>query len=471
MVCTRMNPSETYRPLLDDLPGLVRELERSLPYVSFLFVRDDPLAVWTTGRRSGCRGGLPETGLVMRIWDGICIREFGTNRLRPGEVLRWARDRAAEVRPVPGGEAWPEREDVEGDFQAACAVDPAEVSVEKKFADVAAIHDRILGAEPSVKSARVTYDETRTFKAFVDRHRRLTQSLCFVGAAYAVFASDGKGTRYAHGGNKLAGGYELLEGAASDDAIDEAVRTARDALRAEKVPPGLHQIVTAPLVSATVAHEAFGHGVEMDMLVKGCARAGEFFDRPVASEHVTLLDSPDLSNSAGFSFFDDEGEISRSTTIIEDGILRSGLTDAYSAWRLGVPPTPNGRRESFRRKVFSRMTNTHFRAGDRRPQDILGAVDRGIYLCGGGMGMEDPLGWGIQIDIRVGYEIRGGALTGRVFAPVVLTGNVPDLLGSISAVGEDLRTFGFGKCGKTFRKDWILVGMGGPTLCMEGRLA
>ena len=40
-------------------------------------------------------------------------------------------------------------------------------------------------------------------------------------------------------------------------------------LSAEKVPPGMYDVICTPDVSGVIAHEAFGHGVELDMFLKG----------------------------------------------------------------------------------------------------------------------------------------------------------------------------------------------------------
>ncbi len=84
-------------------------------------------------------------------------------------------------------------------------------------------------------------------------------------------------------------------------------------------------------------------------------------------------------------------------------------------------------------------------------------------------GMEDPKHWGIQCIIQMGREIRDGKLTGRVFAPIILTGYVPDLLGNISMVSSDREIFGSGGCGKG-HKEWVKVADGGPYLKTIGRL-
>ncbi len=56
-----------------------------------------------------------------------------------------------------------------------------------------------------------------------------------------------------------------------------------------------------------LAHEAFGHGVEADMIVKERARAAHYLGRMVASPLVSMIDDPSLEGLNGFYFFDDEG--------------------------------------------------------------------------------------------------------------------------------------------------------------------
>ena len=52
-------------------------------------------------------------------------------------------------------------------------------------------------------------------------------------------------------------------------------------------------------------------------------------------------------------YFDDEGTMAQDTMEIKDGILQTGIADAISAARLGITPTGNGKRESFKRKALT----------------------------------------------------------------------------------------------------------------------
>ncbi|MGD8815316.1 MAG: metallopeptidase TldD-related protein, partial [Anaerolineales bacterium] len=112
---------------------------------------------------------------------------------------------------------------------------------------------------------------------------------------------------------------------------------------------------------------------------------------------------------------------------------------------------------------------TFFGRGETPVSDLIKQAEDGIFLAKISSGMEDPKGWGIQVTCHYGQEIKGGKLTGRMFAPVVITGYVPDMLESITGVGNDLEIDG-GYCGKG-HKEYILVASGGPHLLLKARVS
>ncbi len=79
--------------------------------------------------------------------------------------------------------------------------------------------------------------------------------------------------------------------------------------------------------------------------------------------------------------------------------------------------------------------------------------------------MEDPQGWGIQVTCHYGHEIKGGKITERIFAPIGITGYVPDVLQSIGAVSNVL-SMDSGNCGKG-HKEIVPVASGGPHLLLN----
>ena len=183
-----------------------------------------------------------------------------------------------------------------------------------------------------------------------------------------------------------------------------------------------------------------------------------------------MKDGAAATLSAASYFFDDDGVLAGDTQIIENGILVSGMCDLVSASELNVIPTGNGRRESYKRKAYTRMTNTFFEAGSDKLKDMIASVKHGYMLFETNNGMEDPKNWQIQCTAEYGIEIIDGKLTENYVSPVVMSGSVPELLKSITMVSDGLSVIGAGQCGKGY-KEWVRVSDGGPALKVRCKLA
>ena len=253
------------------------------------------------------------------------------------------------------------------------------------------------------------------------------------------------------------------------EKVSHAAVTAVAMLDAEPAPAGTYDIITAPDVTGLIAHEAFGHGVEMDMFVKHRAIAADHMGQRVGSDKVTMHEGALCDESVTAFAFDDEGTLAGDVTEIDKGILKAGICDALAAKRLGTEPTGNGKRQNFAHKAYTRMTNTVFDSGRDSLEDMIKSIDCGYLLKGMDSGMEDPKHWGIQCIVSRGYEIRNGKVTGKMIAPVVLTGFVPDLLKSVTMASPDRIIEGNGGCGKG-HKEWVKVADGGPYLKARARL-
>lgn len=298
-------------------------------------------------------------------------------------------------------------------------------------------------------------------KMFLSDTKDLEQHIMWSNGVIEPMASSDDKTQYYLQTFSTLGGAELLSDMQTD--VSYACKCAIELL--DSVPPvaGTYDVICMPDVTGLIAHEAFGHGVEMDMFVKNRALAKNYMNQQIASPLVTMHDNAATCMESGSYFFDDEGTLSKDTVIIENGILKSGINDLQSALELKVPPTGNGRRESYERKAYARMTNTYFEAGKDTLEDMIASIDYGILLENGSSGMEDPKNWGIQCMVNMGREIKDGQLTGKIFSPICLSGYVPDLLQSISMISDDVHLSGCGYCGKGY-KEWVKVSDGGAAI-------
>lgn len=319
----------------------------------------------------------------------------------------------------------------------------------------------LLAKDEHLLNAVVSVSFMETSKLFVTQNRELDQNYAWINGIIAgVYRENDKvvQTREVSAHSTIRQVLEELPA-----LTDNLLHKAHMLTLAKPITPGVYDVITDSSITGLIAHEAFGHGVEMDQFVKDRALAKYYVGKYVASPICNMRDGAASTVSAASYFFDDDGVLAGDTQIIRDGILVTGISDLASATELGTAPTGNGRRQSTRRKAYSRMTNTFFEAGHDKLEDMIASIDHGYMLFETNNGMEDPKNWAIQCVAEYGIEIVNGKLTENYVSPVVMSGYVPDLLKSISMISDDFRVIGAGMCGKGY-KEWVRVSDGGPAL-------
>src|SRR2546422_1536639 len=246
----------------------------------------------------------------------------------------------------------------------------------------------------------------------------------------------------------------------------EAARQATLKLTAVDAPAGAMAVVLGPGWPGILLHEAIGHGLEGDFNRKGVSAFSGRIGQRVASESCTVVDDGTIPGRRGSLNVDDEGTPTSRTVLVENGILRGYLQDRLNARLMGVAPTGNGRRESYAHMPMPRMTNTFMLSGESDPQEIIAAVDSGLYAVSFGGGQVDITNGKFVFSASEAYLIEHGKLT-RPVKGASLIGNGPDVLTRITMVGNDLALdTGVGTCGKNGQS--VPVGVGLPTIRING---
>lgn len=455
-------PISDLRP---SLANVVAQGKKRAPYFSALLSSKSGLQISVDNREERISERPPTAGTVLSAYDGVTIYERAISGFDKNEVEKAVNDLVQGVRfekfTSPNGK------ENRGDFVTAMQIDPLDLSAQDKLDRCRELHKRVKDRDPRIVNVRVIYLEGNEYSVFANGSADLAQRVQRVVLYLLVVVASPDGqVQYDLQAKSGTGGWELLN--FTDEEIQELVESAVALLSAERIEPGEYQIITSPGVSGTICHESFGHGVETDMFLKQRAKAAHFIDKVVGSSLVNIYDDPSYIGSHGSYFFDDEGSMAGPTQIVENGIFRRGITDLYSANALGIPRSANGRRQDYSRKAYARMSNTYFGPGTSTLEDMIAQVENGIYLDKWSSGMEDPQGWGIQVTCRFGHEIKNGKITDRVFAPVGISGYVPDVLQSITAVSNVMELDG-GSCGKG-HKETVPVSSGGPHLLLRARL-
>ena len=407
-------------------------------------------------------------GMIVKVYDGRGYAEYSTNEITfeniPHILDQIEKTLIPMAEKLPNGLSEAEYKALSDEplFLDKCTdyqLHPAELGDEKILEKMKDLREKSIATDERITDAWVTCGYQEIHKMFLSPNRDLTQSMLLMVASLTLSAVKGDEVQMSWRGYSNLGGAEFLDGIEKD--IPELAETAIQLLQAESIVPGTNDCICTPDVAGMIAHEAFGHGVEMDMFAKDRALAKDFIGTQVASDLVTMHDGCAMNEVATY-FFDDEGTLSHDTVILKNGVLQAGISDVQSAMKLGTEPTGNARRESYERKAYARMTNTYFTPGNDKLEDMIKSVKYGMLLDESSSGMEDPKNWGIQLMVNFAREIKDGKLTGRIFCPVVMTGYVPDVLKSISMVSDDgFELGGSGSCGKGY-KEWIRVSSGGP---------
>jgi TldD protein len=242
------------------------------------------------------------------------------------------------------------------------------------------------------------------------------------------------------------GDYSLFETVTPEEVAKRATERALKMLKAKPAPAGTFTVVISSKAGGTMIHEAVGHGLEADLANQGLSVYSGKLGEKVASELITVVDDGFMKGKYGSSGYDDEGNPTGKTVLIENGVLKNYMYDYLEAVKGNGMPTGNGRRQSFRHVPIPRMTNTYIAPGDADPEEIIADTKRGILVVKMGGGQVNTVNGDFVFEVSEAYIIENGKVTEPIRG-ASLIGNGPKVLEEIDAVGNDLG-FSIGTCGK-----------------------
>lgn len=365
-------------------------------------------------------------------------------RARSGSAV----DIVAPPTPLPRERRWVES-------------DPEEVEAAAKARLLHLIDETARAASPEVRQVGAGYAEGRQ-RVWIANSQGVSATDDRTRVMLAVTVTAQRGDVIQTGRETLAhhGGIELLTEEAVRAMAEEAARKALVMLDAIPAPGGRMPVVLANGFGGVLFHEACGHGLEADYILKKTSVWEGKQGTRVAGPHVFAYDdgvTPGMWGSAGC---DDEGTPHQRTAVIEAGVLTGYLTDRLRGGLLGFPLSGNGRRQDYRHMPYPRMTNTYFGVGPHRVEEIISDTPRALYAKSLSGGEVNPATGDFVFGVSEGYLIENGKV-GPAVRGATLIGNGPEVLLGIDAIADDLDVKP-GTCGK--EGQWVPVGSGQPTL-------
>ena len=259
-------------------------------------------------------------------------------------------------------------------------------------------------------------------------------------------------------------GFEIFERQAVEDIARTAATRALTKLSARPAPSGEVPIVLAGGSGGILFHEACGHGLEADHVVKDASVYRGQVGELVASPLVTLVDDGTVLGEWGNFAVDDEGNPPGRNVLIENGVLTDYMWDWLRARKEGRKSSGNGRRQSYQHLPMVRMTNTYLLAGTEDPDEIIAQTPTGVYVKKLGGGQVNTATGDFVFGTTEAYLIENGRIT-EPLRDANLIGNGPEVLRRIDAVATDFDMTP-GTCGKDGQA--VPVGCGQATLRITG---
>jgi predicted Zn-dependent protease len=303
---------------------------------------------------------------------------------------------------------------------------------------------------------------------------RLRQRFVYLLPTLSASANDGPETQTrTFGGHAYCrqGGLEVLDDTGFREAPARIAAEALELLYSRNCPSGVMDLLLAPDQMILQIHESIGHPLELDRIL-GDERnyaGGSFVTLDMfghyryGSELLNVTFDPFRSGELGSYAFDDEGDPATKEEIIRGGVLLRPLGGRISQVRSGLRGVASARASSWNRPPIDRMANLNLEAGRSTLGEMIGGIERGVY-------MKTNCSWSID-DSRNKFQfgcewarlIEDGRLTAVVKNPNY-RGISATFWRGLKAVGDSttVDVLGTPYCGKGEPNQAIAVGHASP---------
>jgi len=309
---------------------------------------------------------------------------------------------------------------------------------------------------------------------------RIRQRIQTLVPGLSASANEGSDTQTRTFGAQAAarqGGLEVLTELDFEAAAPRIAEEALELVAAPNCESGSLDVVLAPDQMILQIHESIGHPLELDRIL-GDERnyAGTSFVSPdmfgsyrYGSELLNVTFDPGREGELASYAWDDEGTPATREHLIRDGILVRGLGGASSQVRSGLPGVANARAETWNRPPIDRMANLNLEPGDASFDELVGRVERGVY-------MQTNRSWSIddsrnkfQFGCERARRIENGEL-GAVVKNPSYRGISATFWRSLAGVGapDTQEVLGTPYCGKGEPNQVIRVGHASPPCLFRG---
>lgn len=297
-----------------------------------------------------------------------------------------------------------------------------------------------LAYDPRIGSARGAGFDASTGRRVLANSRGFVGSgrASYVGISVVPLAKDENGQMQRDYWDSSARRMADLE--SPESVGKEAARRTLRRLGARRMPTQQVPVVLAPEVARSMIGLVFD-AASGDAIWRHASFLAGKLGQQITAPGLTIVDDstlvlPNVAGGYGSSPFDGEGLPSQRNVLVERGVLCNYALNTYAARKLGMKSTHNAARGLAGTPGIG-PGNLYLEAGTQTPEEIIGAVPRGLYVT-------SLIGFGVNLVTgdysrgASGLWIENGELTHAV-EEVTIAGNLADMLRNITGLGNDLR--------------------------------
>lgn len=339
--------------------------------------------------------------------------------------------------------------------------DPRQITLDEKL-ELVRHYSELLLTQPRIANVDLDYYDVFRNKYYVNSDgATINEELVTTKLGAGIISQEGSLTqtvRMAFGGST---GFQKLRGR-EDEALQRA-KIASDLLDAKPVVAGTYDMVLNPSIAGVFTHEAFGHFSEADIVRDLPALRDKMkIGIKLGTDILNITDNATMANQLGYYKYDDEGVAVRKVNLMTAGVLTGRLHDRFTAAEMGEPVSGHAIAEDFRYGPIVRMGNIFIEPGSHTVEELLTALDDGLYICDA-MGGQTS-GENFTFGANYGYIVKNGKPV-QMIRDINIVGNLYRTLGSVALIASDFVLNESGGCGKGQTN--IRSCLGGPTVLFK----
>jgi PmbA protein len=286
------------------------------------------------------------------------------------------------------------------------------------------------------------FDTSTSYKVMVNSRGFVGEKRSsYCGFSAAPIAIDEQGRMQRNYWYSSARTTQLLE--SPEEVGIKAAERALRRLGARPVKTQRVPVVFSPEIAKSIIGNIF-EAANGDAIYRHASFLDGMLGERIAGENITVIDDGTLvfehangpaTGGFGTSAFDGEGLPTRRTVLVEHGILKSYVTNTYTARKLGLKSTGNASRGLAGNPGIG-AHNFFLEPGQLTPEELIGDVKRGLYVT-------ETMGFGVNLVTgdysqgAAGLWIENGELTFAV-EEITIAGNLKEMYRNISAIANDL---------------------------------